>query len=62
MACLSNVAAINGRVFTNRLGDWDSIPGQFIQKTQKWHLMPLCLTLSIIRYGSRVSGVIQGKE
>ena len=31
-----------------------SIPGRFIPKTQKWYLMPL----SIIRYGSRVSGAI----
>ena len=29
---------------------------------KKWHLMPPCLKLSIIRYGSRVSGAIQGKE
>ena len=25
----------NGRVFTNGLGDWGSIPGQVIPKTQK---------------------------
>ena len=24
------------------------------QRLKKWYLMPLCLTLSIIRYGSRV--------
>ena len=33
-----------------------------IPKTQKWYLMPPCLTLSIIRYGLRVSGAIQGKK
>ena len=43
-----------GRVFTNGLGDWGLIPGQDIPKTQKWYMMPPCLTLSIIRYGSRV--------
>ena len=32
------------------------------QKLKKWYLMPPCLTLSIIIYGSRVSGEIQGKE
>ena len=32
------------------------------QRLKKWYLMPPCLTLSIIRYGSRVSGAIQGKE
>ena len=49
-------------VFTNDPGDWVSIPGWVILKTQKWYLMPTCLTLSILRYGSRVSKVIQGKE
>ena len=36
-------------MFANGPGDWGSIPGQVITKTQKWYLMPLCLTLSIIR-------------
>ena len=40
------------RVFNNGSGDWGSIPGRVIPKTQK--MMPPCLTLSIIRYGSRV--------
>ena len=51
-----------GKVFTNGLGDWGSIPGRDIPKTHKWYLMPPCLALSIIRYGSRVSGAVQGKE
>ena len=42
------------RVFSNGLGNWGSIPGCVIPKTQKWYLMPPCLTLSIIRKGSRV--------
>ena len=50
------------RMFSNGPGDWGSIPGGVITKTQKWYLMPLCLTLSIIKYGSRISGAIQGKE
>ena len=33
-----------------------------ILKTQKWYLMPPCLTLNIIRYGSRVCEAILGKE
>ena len=39
-------------VFANGPGDLGSIPGQFILK--KGYLMPPCLTLSIIRYRSRV--------
>ena len=38
------------KVFTNGLGDRDSIPVRVIPKTQK--MLP-CLPLSIIRYGSR---------
>ena len=34
----------------------------FIPKTQKWYLIPPCLTLNNIRYGSRVSGAIKVKE
>ena len=32
------------------------------QRLKEWYLMPPCLTLSIIRYGSRVGGAIQKKE
>ena len=32
------------------------------QRLKKWYLMSLCLPLSIITYGSRVSGAITGKE
>ena len=42
------------RVFANGPEDWGSIPGRLIPKTQKKYLMLPCLTLSIIRYGSRV--------
>ena len=42
-------------------GDLRSIPGWVIPKTQKWHLMPPCLTLSNIREGSRVKWSNPGK-
>ena len=41
--------------------DLGSIPGRVIPKTQKWYLMPPCLTLSIIRYRSRVKWSNPGK-
>ena len=44
------------RVFANGPEDQGSIPGRVIPKTQKWYLMPFCLTVSIIRYGLRVKG------
>ena len=49
------------RVFSNGPGDQRSIPGRVIPKTQKWYLMPPCLTLSIRRYGSRVKWGNPGK-
>ena len=41
---------------------WVLIPDRVIPKTQKWYLMPPCLTLSIIWYGSKVKWVNPGKE
>ena len=49
-------------MFTNGLGDWDSIPGQIIPKTKKWYLILPCLTLSINRYVSRVKWSNPGKR
>ena len=43
-----------GRVLTNDPGDLDSIPGRVIPKTLRWYLILPCLTLSNIRYVSRV--------
>ena len=43
-----------GRVFVNGLGDRGSNLGRIIPNTQKWYLMPSCLTLTIMMYGSRV--------
>ena len=42
------------KVFTNGPGDRGSLPGRVISKTQKWYLMPPCLTFSIITQGLRV--------
>ena len=51
------------RVFANGLGDWGSIPDWVIPKTQKMVLDSSLLNrLNIIRYRSKVSGAIQGKE
>ena len=36
------------KVFANDPGDPGSIQGPVIRKTQKWYLMSLCLTFSII--------------
>ena len=41
-------------MFANGLGNRGSISGWVIPKTQKWYLMPPCLALSIMRWGSRV--------
>ena len=50
------------RVFANGQGDLGSVPGRVIPKTQKkWYLIPPCLTLSIVRYGSRVKCSNPGK-
>ena len=46
-----------GRVFANGPGDLGSIPGRIIPKT----LIPPSLTLSNIRYVSRVKWSIPGK-
>ena len=51
-----------GRVFADDPGDRGSLPGRVIPKTQKWYLTPPCLTLSIIRYGSRLKSSNSGKE
>ena len=42
------------KVFGNGLGDRGSIPDRGIPKIKKWHLIPPCLTLSTIRYVSKV--------
>ena len=42
------------RMFAVSPGDLCSFPSRVIPKTQKWYVMPPCLTLSNIRYGSKV--------
>ena len=48
------------RVSVTGLGNRGSIPIHVIPKAQKWHLVPPCLTFSIIRYKSRVNTKIHG--
>ena len=56
------IIGLMGRVFANGPGDWGSIPDRVIRKTFfKWYLMPPYLTLSIIRYVSRVKWSNPGK-
>ena len=52
----TNNRAINlmSSMFANGPGDRGSILGRVIPKIQKWYLIPRCLTLSILRYVSRV--------
>ena len=47
------------RVFANGPEDQSSITGWV--RLKKWYLMPPCLTLSIIRYGSRIKWSNLGK-
>ena len=50
------------RVFANGPGRPGFNPrSSHIKESKKWYLMPPCLTLSIIRYGSRVKWVNPGK-
>ena len=51
-----------GRVFANGPGDLGSIPGHVIPKILKWYLIHPCLTLSNIRYVSRIKWSNPGKE
>ena len=49
-------------VFANGLGNLGSIPGLVIPKILKWYLISPCLTLSNIKYVSRVEWSNPGKE
>ena len=53
---INSPVCIMVRVFTNSPRDQSSIPSRVIPKTQKLYWIPPCLTLSIMRYGSRVKG------
>ena len=64
-ACFGKYWSIGfvGNVFVSDLGDQCSIPGQVIPKTQKkCYLMPPCLILNIIKYGSSVKWNNPGNE
>ena len=50
----STASLLVGRVFANGPVDLGSIPGHIISKTLKWYLIPPCISLSIIRYISKV--------
>ena len=58
---LHRLIRLVGRVFANGPGDLGSIPGHVITKILKCYLIPSCLTLSNIRYVSRVKWRNQGK-
>ena len=49
------------RVFANSPGDRGSISYRVMPKTQKWYLIPPCLTRSIRRYGIRIKWRNTGK-
>ena len=53
-SCQYRLIGLVGWVFVNGPGDLGSIPGCVIPKTLKMVLIPSCLTLSNIRYISRV--------
>ena len=44
-----------------RMETWVRSQIESYQRLKKWYLMPPCLTLSIIRYGSRVNWSNPGK-
>ena len=47
---------IMSRVFTNGAGDGSSTTGRVILRTQKWYLMPRCLTLNFLKV--RIKGKV----
>ena len=51
--CVCICIGLLGRAFASGQGDQCSVLGRIIPKTKKWYLMPHCLILSIIGYGSR---------
>ena len=55
------IYCLEDSVFANGQGDWGSIQVESYQRLRKWYLMLPCLTLSIVRYGSRVKWSSPGK-
>ena len=60
-AYTNRIIGLADRVFANGPGDRGSIPAASYQRLSKWYLIPSCLTLSIIRYISRVKWSNPGK-
>ena len=60
---INQLIGLGSRVFANDPGDLGSTPGRVIPKTLKMvlNLIPTCLTLSIMRYVSRVKWSNPGK-
>ena len=52
----------SGRVFCNGLEIRVQSQVESYKRLKKWYLMIPCLTLSTIKYGSRISATIQGKK
>ena len=57
----SRLIGLVRRVFANGPGDLGSIPGYSYQRLKKWFLIPPCLSLSNIRYISKVKWSNPGK-
>ena len=51
---LLQVQGLVGRVFANGPGDWVQSQVESYEDLKKWYLIASCLTLSIIRYVSKV--------
>ena len=62
VSCKYRLIGLVGKVFANGPGDLNSIPGCVIPKPLKLYLTPPCLTLSNIRYVSKVKWSNQGKK
>ena len=58
---INNLYILVSRVFTNSLGDQVQSQIKSYQRFKIWYLIPICLTLSIIRYISRVKRSNPGK-
>ena len=55
------IISIMVRMFASGSRELGSISGSHTKDSKKWHLLPPCSTIGIIRYGSRVSGTITEK-
>ena len=58
----NRVIGLMSRVFANGLGDWGSIPGRVILKTQKTILHAALLNTQHYKVRIKSSGTIQGMQ